>query len=1219
MELFGWTDAHEAAYTGDVGDGSAVGRAQPTTRDNFTPLHVAAVAGQAEVVAALLSAGVDATQAVDKYRGGALELALLRRHWAIAAQLLDRGLTVDAGKATLARRVAAMGAGARCKEVDGRWVIDKAVELGDGASVLARLPGPPIAVEAGAFDGSEPTRDGAQTPPLCIVLRDIAAGQRDPGEEVGSSGDPLHQCLLFGHLDVARALVQAGAPVDRVYDGETALVQAVKAQDEPLVDAILAAGATVDVPGRFQRTPLMIAAEKKHEGLVRCLLAAGADLAHTDQFGKTAWDLAKGQPWAEELLRGDAGPGDPTENLLDAAQAGQLGAATQALAAGADPSAQRDGRTALHWAVLRRHTDLVGPLLEGGVPIDAVTSGGHTALLLACEYAHAVVPTLLAAGARVDLAAPQGTTALLHACRHGSAEVVTALLDAGADPEGADAQGWRAVHRAVYYVKRDIVGVLLAAGVSLTATTNGGWTPLMFAAKSGAHDLVTSVRAAAPDVLDDTNDLGETAAFLAAEDGHSGALAALEGADLERADTSGKTPLLVACAKGHAPAVRELLRQGASPDVRDNDGAGPEKLGTAHRYVLRALGQSTPPAQPPVPQPAKSPPPPPPSTPADVPMPKNVYAAAKAGPAGLKKYLDAHPDDAGSALQDVTQRRPADEALLDLVLGYQPAPNHVGYCIGYAAKLGRLAFLDKLLAVPWKLRRKKASEPVYAAVFHGHPDAVRKLLAAGLDGDTLRPGHEMNFSYADPPEDGAHPLLLAIAKNDVALVTALVEGGVQVNFCSHTQRSPLDMARALEADAALIEVLLAHGATPIHDDLLDLNGAAIQGRAARVATLAPDAEPSQRDNAVRLACDHGHRDVLEALFAVDDGLRPHALGCAAGAGQLGLVQWLVDELGTGVHHHTTYADKTPLHFAAYGGRTEVAAWLLAKGADVLAKDKDDAHPLHDAARGKHPAVVELLLAHGADAKARCDEGKNALAWSKMYGGREDDQKAVARLLKGAGAKTYTPAHWKRSLRKKLKPYARDSFKPRTRSGAGEPRGSRFGGDPWLAQGESWPMHGEVPAQFLFQIDLEQLPTDVGRGLLRVFLRPEGGFRPDDTTCLHTTADEGAVVAGSEPLPARRITGFNKPKSDLPGEEARGLVTLDPAEVEHLRSMAAAGDKVGGWPHWIQDEEYPKGFGRFVLQVDTGGALAFSYADSGIGVLLQHDDDPTRFRMVWQTL
>jgi hypothetical protein len=54
----------------------------------------------------------------------------------------------------------------------------------------------------------------------------------------------------------------------------------------------------------------------------------------------------------------------------------------------------------------------------------------------------------------------------------------------------------------------------------------------------------------------------------------------------------------------------------------------------------------------------------------------------------------------------------------------------------------------------------------------------------------------------------------------------------------------------------------------------------------------------------------------------------------------------------------------PLHYAAYGGRKDVAELLLANKAEVNAKAKNGETPLHMAAQNGHKDVVELLRQHG---------------------------------------------------------------------------------------------------------------------------------------------------------------------------------------------------------------------------------------------------------------
>ena len=101
--------------------------------------------------------------------------------------------------------------------------------------------------------------------------------------------------------------------------------------------------------------------------------------------------------------------------------------------------------------------------------------------------------------------------------------------------------------------------------------------------------------------------------------------------------------------------------------------------------------------------------------------------------------------------------------------------------------------------------------------------------------------------------------------------------------------------------------------------------------------------------------------------------------------------------GIDVNAKAFITGSTPLHIAA---TKEVVELLIAKGADVNAKDKYDMTPLHPAAGRGHKEVVELLIAKGADVNARDEDGDTPLDWADRR-----NQTATTALLREHGGKT----------------------------------------------------------------------------------------------------------------------------------------------------------------------------------------------------------------------
>ena len=65
---------------------------------------------------------------------------------------------------------------------------------------------------------------------------------------------------------------------------------------------------------------------------------------------------------------------------------------------------------------------------------------------------------------------------------------------------------------------------------------------------------------------------------------------------------------------------------------------------------------------------------------------------------------------------------------------------------------------------------------------------------------------------------------------------------------------------------------------------------------------------------------------------------------------------------------------TPLHFAAFRGRKEVAELLINEGADVNAKMKDRWTPLDEAIAVNRTEIVDLIRKHGGKTKKELEAG-----------------------------------------------------------------------------------------------------------------------------------------------------------------------------------------------------------------------------------------------------
>ena len=101
--------------------------------------------------------------------------------------------------------------------------------------------------------------------------------------------------------------------------------------------------------------------------------------------------------------------------------------------------------------------------------------------------------------------------------------------------------------------------------------------------------------------------------------------------------------------------------------------------------------------------------------------------------------------------------------------------------------------------------------------------------------------------------------------------------------------------------------------------------------------------------------------------------------------------------GADVNAKNEYGE-TPLHWAAEANAAEIAKMLIAKGAEVNAKSKRGSTPLHFAASENAAEVAKVLIAKGAEVNARINSGSTPLHFAAWENAAE-----VVKVLIAKGA------------------------------------------------------------------------------------------------------------------------------------------------------------------------------------------------------------------------
>ena len=317
---------------------------------------------------------------------------------------------------------------------------------------------------------------------------------------------------------------------------QNTLVDAVSNGHDKCVEALIKLGARVNRLNDKKLSPLMAAVQKGHETCTDLLMRAGADLNLT------------------ECVRGRAGSA-----LHEAAATGQVKCLSKLIEAGVKVNLiGTGGLTALHLAAEKDHKEYFDKLVEAGANVNSAGKHGVTVLHKAAENrSKKCLERLIKLKAKVHQRDEAGKTALLKA----------AGMDVGKKSNSETETGMQSA--------AECIQILLKAGADVDAADNNWHTPLSRAAECGDQKAIEILlqNGAYINAMDAS---GNTPLIKAVKKKHVNCLVYLinQGADVNIANKHGMTPLVVAsgiCAS----AVVLMIDKGANVNAKTSSGNTP--------------------------------------------------------------------------------------------------------------------------------------------------------------------------------------------------------------------------------------------------------------------------------------------------------------------------------------------------------------------------------------------------------------------------------------------------------------------------------------------------------------------------------------------------------------------------------------------------------------------------------------------------------------------
>ncbi|RFA32820.1 ankyrin repeat domain-containing protein [Alkalilimnicola ehrlichii] len=451
--------------------------------------------------------------------------------------------------------------------------------------------------------------------------------------------------------------------------------------------------------------------------------------------------------------------------------------------------------------------------------------------------------------------------------------------------------------------------------------------------------------------LDATPRSGQTLLSWAAEFAFTDHAIALikAGALLDKSDTQGLTPLMLAVHAGDSALVDFLLKAGADPALADTN----RRTALHHAIACRCDNDAI-----------------------QMQLIERLLAAGAPTAA-------ADRDNATPLMLSIANRRPA---LFDALLAGGAAinqPSRQGMTpLLFAVRQGNVDFVDRLLAAGADplltdidsfaaLHRVIINQSAYS------DDAARIQVAERL----IESGAAID-QVTDRDETALH---LSLAQQDEAMIEWLISAGASLESRTIDGRTPLTRA-VRTGTIGLVERLLAGGADPNGTEAAGetpLMLAAYEGYSDLVETLlAAAADPT-------MTSDQGSTALHFAAFKNSRG---------SDAARTEIVQRLVNA-GTDINARNDIGP-TPLIYSIDWQHAAVFNALIAAGADVNLASRSGSTPLLRALNTDNREMIDRLLAAGADPNLADSKGHTPLIRAVLNA----NERMVERLL-SVGANT----------------------------------------------------------------------------------------------------------------------------------------------------------------------------------------------------------------------